>query len=228
VVILWYLLAGIALLAGLVMLTPLELRLSYRREGQDDLLALELLLWPSFRFGYRVDLLDLRFSLPGAVLRHRQGVRRDGRPAGKTKVTRVPGLREALRQFFFWKQIFSRIKPSLGYLKKKLRLTELTWKTRFGLSDPYYTGLASGVIWSVKGCLSTFLCTQVRAARAPVLAVTPDFNQSCLAVRLELGLSTRAGHLFLAGVRIMAALLTSGRVKKMIRMIRRISGATSR
>lgn len=215
-----YLLAGLALIGIPVFLAPVELRVSYGREGEKDLLNMDLSFWRLLKYRYQVDMVDINASLPQVVLRYRSSLKKgSGKVVSRErKKIKPPGILELYRQLSFWRDIYGLVKPSANYFKSRARITCLLWKTKFGLGDPYSTGMATGVIWSLKGFLVSFLCSQVKVASVPVLAVVPDFSGACLMVRLDCRLATRAGYIVLAGFRALAALLFSGRIPEIIRM----------
>lgn len=218
-----YLLAGLALIMVLLLVIPLEIRLRYGREGERDLLGLDLLVWPSLGFRHRVFMLDFKTNLRKTVLFYRAGQDEGGRAGAGSKKIVFPDPWEMARHFVFWRDIYSQISPAINYFKSRLKITGLTWKTSFGLGDPFYTGMAAGVIWSVKGFMVSALCSQVRAAKTPELSVVPDFSRASLAIRLDFRLATRTGYLVITAIRILASLLFSGRAGDILRRISSMS-----
>ncbi len=216
------LLAGLLILSVLLLAIPLEMRLRYGREGERDLLGLDLLVWPSLGFRIRVFMLDFKTGLGKSVLFYRTGPEESGGAGAGRKKIMVPDAREMADQFFFWKGVYSRIGPAVSYFKSRLKITGLTWKTTFGLGDPFYTGMAAGMIWSVKGLAISALYSHLKAVKKPVLAVVPDFSRACLAMRLDFSLSTRSGYVVIAALRILASMLFSGRARDALWMIRRM------
>lgn len=215
-----YLLAGLALIGVPAFLAPVELHVRYGREGEKDLLDIEISFWRLFKYRYRIDMVDINVSLTQVFLRYHSRLERDsGRVAsGEIKEIKPPGIIETYRRISLLRDIYGLVRPSVNYFKSRARITYLLWKTRFGLDDPYRTGMATGIIWSFKGFIVSFLCSQIRVAGVPVLAVVPDFSRACLMVRLDCRLATRAGYIALTGLRVLTALLISGRLPKIIRM----------
>ncbi|MFZ5632718.1 MAG: DUF2953 domain-containing protein [Bacillota bacterium] len=222
-----YLLAGLALLAAVFMAAPVEFRVRYGREGEKDVLALELFLWPGIRYRYRVVMIDFKASLSNTILGFRGGTVRDGKQAASMEVKkyRIPGIKEMLGQSFFWRDVYRLVRPAVIFLKHRLKLNELAWETRFGFNDPFYTGLATGIIWSFKGYLALLICSHIKASKRPVLGVFPDFSRAGLAVRLNCRIASRAGYIMLTGLWISARLLVTGRAGRIIKMIRGMNRA---
>ncbi|MCL6612891.1 MAG: DUF2953 domain-containing protein [Peptococcaceae bacterium] len=204
-----YLLAGLLLLTALFLAAPLEIRLRYCREEERVLLGLDLSFW-------------LFPGLRCRVFRYRPDADKGGRAAGEKKKMIMPGPVEMIRQISFWREIYSQVRPSINYFKDRLKITELTWKTRFGLGDPFCTGTAAGVIWSLKGAVVSYLSSRVRFAKAPVLAVAPDFEKAFLATGIDFRLAARTGHIVFTALRVLAALAAGGRAGDLVRMIKRM------
>jgi hypothetical protein len=217
-----YLLAGLALVIFLFLAAPAGLRVRYGREGEEDLLSLEFFLWPGIRYEFKITMLDIKTNLQQIVLRYRARVEkgREDITAGARKKITFPSITEMYRQFFFWTDTYKTIRPSLNYLKNRVKINGLTWKTSFGIGDPYHTGMASGVFWSVKGYLISILFKHIKTTKAPVLAVIPDFKKAALNIRLDCIFITRTGYIMFTGFRILAVLIFSGKAVRIIKMLR--------
>ncbi|MCL5057878.1 MAG: DUF2953 domain-containing protein [Actinobacteria bacterium] len=216
-----YLLAGLSFLVALIALLPVELRIRYGREGEEDLLRLGLSVWPGIRFEFRLVMIDFRSSLLWSVLSFRGEFKRGSRRSGfaERKKYSAREFVNALRQFIELKDIFKTVRPSLNYLAGSIELARLTWKTVLGAGDPFYTGLAAGAAWSLKGFIITALCSQLRVSGKPSFFVEPCFTRRILTVTLDCILKIRTGHIIFTGVRMMAALIFSGKAGRIIKML---------
>ncbi|MCL6478928.1 MAG: DUF2953 domain-containing protein [Peptococcaceae bacterium] len=216
------LLAGLALLTAVIMAAPVELRVRYGREGEKDILAMELFLWPGIRYRYRAVMIDFKAYLSKSILGLRGGTVRGGtqRASMELKRYRGPGIKEMIGQSFFWRDVYRDIRPAVIFLKRRLKLYDLAWETRCGFDDPFYTGLATGIIWSFKGYLALLICSHIKALTRPVLGVFPDFNRAGLAVRLSFRIASRTGYIVLTGLWMSFRLLATGRAGRIIKMIR--------
>lgn len=215
-----YLLSGLVLLLVWIMAAPVEFSVRYGREGEDDVLALVLLLWPGIRFRYRAVVIDFKTSLAKSnIIFH--GARNLEETSGKEHKYTGPGIAPAIKQTSFLLDIYRVVRPPLMYLKERLCVKELEWQTRFGLNDPLYTGLATGIIWSVKEYLALIICSRIRVLKTPVICVSPDFSNAGLAVRINLKISSRTGYVILTGLLITVRLLFSGKVRSIFKMLRK-------
>lgn len=217
-----YLLAGFGLVLAIISVLPLKLRVNYGREGEKDLLLLEAVVWPGMKYSYRIVMIDFKGSLEGAMLRFRPGVKKDGGdyPLNEKKVTPAEIL-NFLKQLSFWADVFKTLKPSFKYIVSRTSLNEFKWKTVYGFNDPYNTGMASGLIWSVKGMIISAICTHVKSITPPVLSVVPCFGRAGLKVSFNCIFITKTGHIIFTGLQALARLVLSGNAFRIIKMAKR-------
>lgn len=222
----WFLMVGLLVTAIIIAtLLPLELRVLYGREGEDDLLRLELFLWPAVVYRHSIDMLDVKANLFKATLEYKPSEGKgDPRQAGRKKKIIIQNPGEIIQMSLFWLDIYRLARPWFNYFKKRVSVAQMEWKTRLGLGDPYNTGLAAGLAWSVMGFLVSFLYIHLKSEKNPSLAVVPDFSSAGFKMRLRLRLSTRFLYIFYSGIRILAAILFSGQAGKIKRMIQKMRG----
>ncbi|MFZ5597672.1 MAG: DUF2953 domain-containing protein [Bacillota bacterium] len=213
------LLAGFIILMSILLILPLTFHINYSREGDDDVLSLEFILWPGIvRYRYRVVTIDIASSIKKTVMRLQSGpVKDEGVVKTTKKYYEGPGILEGLRQFFLWRDVFGRIKRPLSFLLDRIIVKRIEWKTWFGLGDPYFTGLASGLAWSVKGYIASLLCRRLKVEKKPFFSVCPDFNSSGLVIFMDCIFVTRTGYIIFTGMRILTALLFSGNISRILK-----------
>lgn len=218
-----YLLAGFALLILLISLLPVKLRISYGRKGERDLLIVEAVLWPGIKYSYRVVMIDLKSSLEGALIRYWAGAKKDGDMPVKVKKIRLSAIRYYIRQLSFWLDVAETLKPAARYIMSRTAMCDLKWRTVFGFNDPYYTGMTSGLIWSLKGTVLSFVYNRIKPSSPPALSVVPIFGKTGLVITFNCIFITKAGHIIFTGVRALAILILSGKALKTIKMARKAS-----
>ncbi|MFZ5650079.1 MAG: DUF2953 domain-containing protein [Bacillota bacterium] len=221
-VIFLYLLAGFALIVLLISILPLKLRVSYGREGERDQLLLEIVVWPGIKYSYRVVMIDIKNSLEGAILRFKAGAKKDEKdyPLKEKKITPAVAL-DFLKQISAWTEVLISIKPAIKYIMSRTELSELKWKTVYGFNDPYSTGMASGLIWSVKGVIVSVICNYIKPSAPPALSVMPSFSRSGFMVSFNCIFITKTGHIISTGLRALAMLVLNGSFLEIIKMAKR-------
>lgn len=88
-----------------------------------------------------------------------------------------------------------------SWLFKHVRCKKLRWVTQIGFSDPAWTGMATGSLWSIKGYLYRNLYQNVQVDFAyPEMIVIPNFQQAGLELDFNCIFSLRIGHIIIAGI----------------------------
>ncbi|MBU2701008.1 hypothetical protein Ga0466249_002119 [Sporomusaceae bacterium BoRhaA] len=82
----------------------------------------------------------------------------------------LAGLRKTHRLFYYYRHVVQSFMTAFCCEK-------FYWKTQFSTSDAAMTGIASGLLWSVKACLLSQLMKNVRFAVCPAIQVSPTFRQ---------------------------------------------------
>lgn len=216
-----YLLAGLVLLFLFISVLPVMIKVSYGRQGEQDLLVMGISIWPGLRYSFRVDMVDFKASLQGTSLFFRAGKKKQGTQLEKGIGYQWPPIGELVRDALFWIDVISALKPSIDYLRQRTVISDLKWKTVFGFRDPYITGVASGLIWSVKGYIASAACSLFRLSGPPALSVIPDFNNAGISINLNCILMTRTGYIISTGVRAAGTLILSGKAVKIIKILRK-------
>ncbi|MDI6709489.1 MAG: DUF2953 domain-containing protein [Thermoanaerobacterales bacterium] len=201
---LFLLIIAALLMAGVFLaLTFLRVNLAYRREGEDDRVAV-LVSWlglPLYRA--EVPMLDLR-----AGLGRNPAIRLKSRSATDTPATAVDReVRELPLSVLFlrWYNVFKSFRAGICYLTPRIRIEDLDWSTRIGTESADRTGILTGLTWAVKGSLLTLTSRLTDFRAHPRLAVKPDFGRPVFATDIRCILAIRLGHIIVAGLKGLAA-----------------------
>ncbi|MEJ9371808.1 DUF2953 domain-containing protein, partial [Schinkia azotoformans] len=92
-----------------------------------------------------------------------------------------------------------------GIMKRfinSITIHKLEWNSSFGLGDAAQTGMATGVLWSLKGSIVGILAHYMRLKTKPVLAITPHFLENVVRTKVICIFSFRIGHAILGGLRV--------------------------
>lgn len=66
----------------------------------------------------------------------------------------------------------------------KVTCTKLIWSTRIGLGDAPETAITTGVVWTLKSSLLTFLFTHIKRCGNPQIHVIPDYQNTVFTTEL--------------------------------------------
>jgi hypothetical protein len=78
------------------------------------------------------------------------------------------------------------IKDLIKYFKAKLILKKFTLDIEEGTGEAHYTGIVCGLLWTIVGCLSSYLFngTKTKFVKNQI-SIRPNFNAEVFAVKLE-------------------------------------------
>ncbi|MGM8215617.1 DUF2953 domain-containing protein [Bacillaceae bacterium W0354] len=85
--------------------------------------------------------------------------------------------------------------PDIKKLLKSIRLKNLEWNTSFGLKYADHTALMTGLLYSFKGFIVSFVMNSVQNFTTPSVNVQPLFNQKKYETKVQCILSFRIGQI---------------------------------
>jgi len=218
---LWIFAALFLFIGAAVAIWPVTVRITFKRQGADDRLVAELRLWPGIGWRLVIATLNLEslFKRPQVGYRAKVETAAGDRLAGEKSRMALPDLLRLIKNIPFLNGVMADLKPSIRYMLRKTTLNRLEWKTALGVGDPYYTGILTGILWSLKGwlCSAAYSLFRTRKSR-PALSVVPGYGGKGLAIAFDCIVSTRSGHIIFTGLRIMTTLVFSGKYKRIYRL----------
>lgn len=109
---------------------------------------------------------------------------------------------KAYRPIKYWmknmNELYKVVKKSL----KKVRITQLVWKSAIGTGNAATTGIISGVGWGFKGTVIGMLSYYFSLKVQPQLEIRPIFNRKISNTYVKCIFQVRAGQAILAGLKI--------------------------
>lgn len=198
------------LFAGFVitMFLPIRFEVGYRRDGTDDHLKVEMsMLGRLIRYKTEVPVVELDKFFLEPIIKVEADIENvvNDPIEDKGMVIKIPVIQLIRKLPVFIKQGLHRLaryKTVLYGLLKTIRCHQLKWTTHIGLEDPADTGLAIGLIWSVKGFFYRVFRSNVgKMENNPELLVIPCFNTNCIRLDFHCIFDMRIGHIIIAGLR---------------------------
>lgn len=205
-----------------VCILPFSIRINYTRQGENDNFIVAIQLWPGLRYRLAATSLNLTRRSFRPVLELQTEMEDSGGEilAKEKEKVPFPNPPELYRQIKFWLGVYDLLKPSLENMKNKTELSRFIWKTGLGLGDPYYTGIAAGAIWSLKGWLAGYFYQLFPNRTAtPQIEVVPGFNRKGFAVYLDCIFKTRIGYIIFTGFKMIAVLIFTGKLKEIVKRV---------
>ena len=85
---------------------------------------------------------------------------------------------------------------------KHISIHELNWSSSIGVGDAAATGMATGLLWSLKGAIVGILSVYMKLKSSPNLNITPFFQESLMRTRVVCIFSFRIGQAILGALRV--------------------------
>jgi len=187
----------------LLLLTPVTLQINYRHGSRDD--RKELLL--GLPTGRQCRLFRPVVNATRLFYRPLPKLRPPSAKAGGKKERPY-----AWHRIKRWYRLAGGLWPAARYLLRHTRPSCIKWRTLIGLPDAAATGMAVGVLWSLKGAALTAMRRLLGPVPVPPeIAVVPCFTSCVFAVELQCAFTTRAVYIFIALWRA-AILFLSGKI----------------
>ncbi|MCI3920239.1 DUF2953 domain-containing protein [Paenibacillus sp. TRM 82003] len=195
----WWWIAGLIGLAAViaVLLSNIHVRIKYFREGENDEVDATLrALFGLVRLRYKVPTIELKPMLRGFRMKVSQ----------KDTSSMLPTLdftREELQTFLARaRRLISNMKNAREWIMDTMHhvhVSELRWKTRFGLGDAAETGMASGVVWSMKSAMVGVFSKMMTLDQRPDLQVDPRFGEKTFRTDVSARFRVRVIRTFVIG-----------------------------
>jgi len=92
------------------------------------------------------------------------------------------------------------IRDIIDYLKKKLTIQELNLKVRLGTGDAFYTGVLSGLMWSIAGAVIALICSNFCVMKK-CTDVQPNFSKKEMKIDFYCILKTKLVHIIVVRIK---------------------------
>lgn len=191
-----------------LLILPLKIKIIYHRENQNDYMAIELLfLWGKFPVRLEISSLEAggNFFIPLLKIKGKLTSKIKRPVAQQKKSINVISILEILKRSFYYISIY---KPALHFMTKKFKIKNFIWHTDLGFENAASTGIATGMLWTLKG-----LCTSILyrftgiPENYPDIAIKPVYNCNVLDTKLNCILEVRPGHIIIGSLFIVKLML---------------------
>lgn len=208
----------IILLFLLLFFLPLEIKIDYKRQAEDDSFKLDV--YPLLRLlGIRIRIPLIRSSLLKLLTEF--WVKID------SLIFKIwPGHQViSLEKEINWRQLkLNKLKKIVGsafdfklsdliFKTLKIKCQRMGWEIEFGWADPALTGISNGLIWAILGMLLRSLELKIDFVEEPLISVKPNFKQEILLLRFNGIFSVLIGNIILTVIRVMIYKIKGGSKK---------------
>ena len=196
---LFYLL--LSLFFFIVYFLPVKLEIYYRRrEDKDDFKLRLKVLFVNQKL--KLSFVDVRrfFFLPTAKLR---GELKSILFDKEVKIKEVVNEEELDYLIERMRQVYRIAKRFRLFFLLSHNCSFFLWKTSFGLKNPAYTGMVTGLLWSVKSSMIATIQNHSEFKKLPIIDVKANFNhQEPIKIEFKGIFNFRLGKIILMGARV--------------------------
>ncbi|GAX91842.1 DUF2953 domain-containing protein [Effusibacillus lacus] len=211
----WTVLILVGVLMLLICLLPVQVKLRYSREGEDDHLLVQIItLFGLFKYTVEIPVMKIVMNRNKKVKINSEletgfgeeaNQQRIGLSVTLRKIRKIIRVQNELTEHLF--RFTSRVRK----MTKVFRITDIKWKTELGTGDAAMTGTAAGVVWSAKGMVIGIMSHYFSLRTKPRLIVQPDFHELKLSTSVDCIIRFWVGQAIVAGIQMAFYLLREGK-----------------
>lgn len=193
-------LTAIILLLLLISLLQLEVKVNYYHNGDDDELYVRVRTLYIITYTFKAPLIKIDPSERAIIVEEDQelgGITSEK----KAKITIETILRDIREAADFLKHVagFHKI---VRYLLKRMKVSNLEWKSHLGISDAAWTGVLAGMAWTVKGGVVGVIRNYMQVLEKPIVEIVPNFQATVSHTNFKCMIRFRLGHAIIAALLI--------------------------
>ncbi|WP_177167293.1 DUF2953 domain-containing protein [Salinibacillus kushneri] len=184
-------LAILILLIMSLLCTRLYISVTYTHKQDKDYLNIHLQIWKFIRIHREMLLEDMNQSkaMPSFPDEKQNGERKGF----------FNRFLQAKNGFHTIQQLF----PVIKNFVSKIKVSNFYWDTQIGIeNDASFTGMISGLLWSVKGSLTGIMNQHMRVSTPLQIYIQPNFQRDMIYTHLECMFSFRIGQAMYAILKI--------------------------
>lgn len=85
---------------------------------------------------------------------------------------------------------------------KKITIQMFSWSTHIGMGDAASTAVTSGVLWSLKSMLATYIKCKMTCRKGPIIQVFPNYQHFAFQSTIKCMLVIKAGNAIVTGIKL--------------------------
>jgi len=195
-----YAFIGIILIILILLFIPFSLGIRFTRKNDDDHVEIQfLILNDIIKFNLEIPFIDLinykdKFSIE---IKEKFETGKDETDIKKNKsIITLNKLIEGYKRA-------SKMKEMLGtmliYLSDKIVIRRLNWDTRIGLDDAALTGISTGILWTFKNLIISFILNH-KEIKDLNIDIVPEFNSLVLETDFYCIIKLKMVYIIIAGL----------------------------
>jgi hypothetical protein len=204
-----YILLAIAAIAVMLYFMPIVITLDVRKNGENDNIIVGInTLYGLLKLHSEIPFLKIVFENGRPGLKYKIEASDRKRSKLLARFTKIFTVGEGEGLYRMLKRGSHIIMRPLKYITSKTRISRFYLKLCFGTGDAAATGIIYGAAWIVIGNMLTFVNSFLKLNK-PRIVIVPLFSGVQLAMDFNCIISIKFGHIIIAGIRAIPALISS-------------------
>ncbi|SNX71410.1 hypothetical protein SAMN05877753_105172 [Bacillus oleivorans] len=201
------LIVGVLILFLIILIfTRITVEIDFYHGNDNDHLKIKFFAWfRLIRYTIDVPMVKIDKDSPALVLKEeiKPGKKEETKKEKKRRVTpatiiqSLKNVKELMTHIIHFHKI---IKNFL----KKIQIKKLDWHTTVGIGDASYTGVLTGIIWTLKGSILGVISKNMKLKVKPNIMVTPQFQQVISGMSFQCMIQFWIGHALIVGIKMLA------------------------
>ena len=195
----WVLIIIVALLVFIFLLSimKLKIKIDILHAGDNDHIKIKAMaLFGLISYTYDVPLIKINKENPSLIVKTEQKMGNENKTLNsedKKKITPNDMLKNIRKSKEFMEHVIHLHKIVKKFIRH-ISIDKLEWNSSLGLGDAAQTGVAIGVLWSLKSGIVGLLSHYMKLKSKPELTVNPHFQEILTHTSLKCIISFRIGH----------------------------------
>lgn len=203
----WVLIIATAILVFILLISimKLKIKIDILHTGDNDHIKIKAMaLFGLISYTYDVPFIKINKDNPSLIVKTEQKVGNDNKtPNSKDEKQITPNdVMDKIKQAKEFLEHVIHLHKIVKKFMSHISIEKLEWNSSLGLGDAAQTGVAIGVLWSLKGGIVGLLSQYMQLKSQPVLTVNPHFQEILTHTSLTCIFSFRIGHAIGGALRV--------------------------
>ncbi|HWO97315.1 MAG TPA: DUF2953 domain-containing protein [Bacillus sp. (in: firmicutes)] len=203
----WLLLSAFCILIFIIFISKLRIQINLNHVQSNDFYQIKFSLWFGLiRYTYKIPVVKIDKDSPTVVVNEEMKAGNPSQEKGQQDHWKDYSIQDAIRLLEDAKDFLKHVVGFHKIMKRFLShvsVERIRWNTVVGVGDAMYTGVAVGVVWSLKGSIMGIISQYMRLKDHPIMEVLPSFQYPVSETRFQCMISFRIGHAILTSLRIL-------------------------
>ncbi len=191
---------------------PFYIDIKIQRENNNDKFELKILLFKGLvKFGIDIPFIDLILLGKKPSIKFEEKIEKGNKEKDISKNKHIISFKKIINYVERGLKFRKIALAMTRYLKNKMQIIKIIWKTSIGFENAAITGLISGGLWSIKSCILAYILND-KKVRDVNLNVIPHYNKNVFETYIHCIIKLKLVYIIIAGLNGLKVKLKGGEV----------------